>query len=92
MTNTTLLVIVTANQAIVNATRYTPRGGGFLTDSQGFLLMGAFLLIAALVTALIIFIDNARYAFHYSSALDYVISILMGSVGIFFLVLAAVFR
>ena len=54
--------------------------------------MGAFLLIAALVTALIIFIDNARYAFHYSSALDYVISILMGSVGIFFLVLAAVFR
>lgn len=92
MTNTTLLVILNTNHAIITSASHNSWGRGFLTDSQQCLMMGAFFLAAALIAALVIFIDNARYSFHYASSLDYLIPLLMGSLGIFFLILAAVFR
>jgi hypothetical protein len=56
------------------------------------LIIGAFFLIIAVVTTLFIFLDNKRYSFHYASSLDYLVPPLMGFLGIFFLILAAVFR
>jgi len=94
MINTTLITTLAVQQSILTTRMRSRRSDAeiFLGDSQKCLIIGAFFLIIAVVTTLFIFLDNKRYSFHYASSLDYLVPLLMGFLGIFFLILAAVFR